>query len=61
MKKYEVYATDSFTKLFATLSKSEQDWIKKIGTVKLLNDDDFSTSRKAKLCQTRQSNLIIIH
>lgn len=30
MEKYEVYATDSFKKLFSTLTNSEQDWIKKI-------------------------------
>ncbi|MFH1834667.1 MAG: hypothetical protein ABH851_00595 [Methanobacteriota archaeon] len=30
MEKFEVYATDSFNKLFATLTDSEQDWIKKI-------------------------------
>ena len=30
MKNYEVYKTDSFKKLFETLNRAEQNWIKKI-------------------------------
>ncbi len=30
MKTYEIYTTDSFNKLFNTLDKDEQNWIKKI-------------------------------
>lgn len=30
MKNYEVYKTDSFKKLFETLDRDEQNWIKKI-------------------------------
>lgn len=30
MKMYEIYATDSFKKIFESLDKNEQDWINKI-------------------------------